>query len=70
MDPGDILFLIFKELLIMLCQGMKSQDFFAKAIMTNDREYTYYRVCCILYLGEIDRAYINAKKAYELNQKH
>ena len=57
----------------MLCQGIEqSQDFFAKAIMTNDREYTYYLglAASSYYLGEIDRAYINAKKAYELNPKN
>ena len=50
----------------------KSQDFFAKAIITNDREYTYYLglAASSYYLGEIDRAYINAKKAYELNPKN
>ena len=73
MDPGDSSIPYFQGIInYAMSRYRKSQDFFAKAIMTNDREYTYYLglAASSYYLGEIDRAYINAKKAYELNPKN
>ena len=73
MDPGDSSIPYFQGIInYAMSRYRQSQDFFAKAIMTNDREYTYYLglAASSYYLGEIDRAYINAKKAYELNPKN